>query len=145
MSNKIDEQEKPWNAIVGSAPGDTMEEALGAYANHLKAHLQLPCEVTGIEDFNWEEPYVLGGESRQEYKELKETQPSFRDKYELLDLGPAEYSEWKMFDEDITAHVRRKHDGKEFDLGLSELKATDKKSANFRLLDDYSTWFANNL
>ena len=26
---------------------------------HLKANLQLPCEVTGTEDFRWEEPYVL--------------------------------------------------------------------------------------
>ena len=46
--------------------------------------------------------------------------------------------------EDIGAHVRRKSDGKEFWLGLAELKAVDKKSANHQLLDDYAVWFVNN-
>ncbi len=49
-----------------------------------------------------------------------------------------------MFDEDIVAHVRRKGDGKEFDLGLAELRATDKKSSNFQLIDDYAVWLVNN-
>jgi hypothetical protein len=49
-----------------------------------------------------------------------------------------------MFDEDIVAHVRRKGDGKEFDLGLAEIRATDKKSSNFQLIDDYAVWLVNN-
>jgi hypothetical protein len=49
-----------------------------------------------------------------------------------------------MFDEDIAAHVRRISDGKKFVLGLAELEATDKKSPNFQLLDDYAVWFVNN-
>ncbi|MGD0899312.1 MAG: hypothetical protein ABR915_15855 [Thermoguttaceae bacterium] len=119
-------------------------EALKVFVKHLKAHLQLPCEVTGTEDFRWEEPYVIGGWSQQEYKRLKKTQPSYTDKYELLEIERGWRSEWMMFEEDTVAHVRRKSDGKEFDLGLAELRVTDKKSPNFQLIDDYAVWLVNN-
>lgn len=46
--------------------------------------------------------------------------------------------------EDIVAHVKRKSDGEEFDLGLAELRATDKKSHSFQLIDDYAVWLVNN-
>ena len=46
-------------------------------------------------------------------------------------------------DEDIGGRVRRRSDNREFWLGLSELEATDKKSKNYQLLDDYSVWFVN--
>jgi hypothetical protein len=49
-----------------------------------------------------------------------------------------------MFDEDIVAHVKRKNDGKEFDLGLAELRATEKNSHNSQLIDDYAVWLVNN-
>ena len=142
--SKFDEQMKRWNAILGDAAEGTQEDALKVFFQHLKANLQLPCEVTGIEDFRWEEPYVIGGWSPTEYKRLKKTQPSYTDKYDLLDIERNVYSEWMMFSEDINAHVRRKSDGKEFDLGLTELRATDKKSANSQLLHDFSVWLVNN-
>ncbi len=142
--NKYDEQMKRWDAILGDAAEATQEEALEAFFKHLKANLQLPCEVTGTEDFRWEEPYVLGGWSQQEYNRLKKTQPSYTDKYQLVDLERGWRSEWMMFDEDIVAHVKRKSDGKEFDLGLAELRATDKKSHSFQLIDDYAVWLVNN-
>ena len=90
-------------------------------------------------------PYVIGGWDQQEYKRLKETQPSYTDKYELLEIDQEEFSEWAMFCGDIVAHVKRKIDGKEFFLGLAELQAIDKKTANFQLIDDYATWLVNNL
>lgn len=142
--SKFDEQMKRCEAILGNSAGETQEDAIDAFLKHLKANLQLPCEVTGIEDFGWEEPYVIGGWSQADYKRLKTSQPSYSDKYELLAIGHDEYSEWMMFSEDIVAHVRRKSDGKAFDLGLAELRATDKKSPNFQLLDDYSVWLVNN-
>jgi len=141
---KFDEQMRRWEEILGDAAEGTQEEALQAFFNHLKANLQLPCEVTGIEDFRWEEPYVLGGWSQQEYKRLKKTQPSYTDKYELLGISQGDWSEWMMFDEDIVAHVRRKGDGREFYLGLAELRVTDKKSPNYQLIDDHSVWLVNN-
>ena len=100
--------------------------------------------MTGTEDFRWEEPYVLGGWNPQEYKRLKKTQPSYTDKYDLLDIEQGWRSEWMMFSEDIVANVRRKSDGKQFDLGLAELRVTDEKSPNFQLLDDYAVWLVNN-
>ena len=142
--SKFDQQMKRWDAILGDAAEGTQEEALEVFFEHLKANLQLPCDVTGSEDFDWEEPYVFGGWSETEYKRLKKTQPSYADEYELLELEQGWRSEWMMFDEDIVAHVKRKSDGKEFALGLAELKATDKKSRNFQLIDDYAVWLVNN-
>jgi len=142
--SKFNEQMRRWEAILGDAAAGTQEEALDVFFRHLKAKLQLPCEVTGTEDFRWEEPYVLGVWSRQEYKRLKKTQPSYTDKYDLLDIQQEGWSEWIMFDEDIVANVRRKSDGKQFDLGLAELRVTDKESPNFQLLDDYAVWLVNN-
>ena len=82
--------------------------------------------------------------SRQEYEKLKKTQPSHRDRYDLLDISLDAESEWMMYyDEDVGAIVQRKSDGQEFCLGLSEIEATDKKSRNYELLDDYSVWFVN--
>ena len=142
--SKYDQQMKRWEAILGDAAEGTQEEALQVFFDHLQANLQLPCEVTGSEDFDWEEPYVLGGWNLAEYQRLKKTQPSYTDEYELLELERGWRSEWMMFDEDIVAHVKRKSDGKEFALGLAELKATDKKSPNFQLIDDYAVWLVNN-
>jgi hypothetical protein len=87
--SKYDEQQKRWDAIVGDASDGTQEEAIAAFFNHLKSNLQLPCGVTGTEDFRWEEPYVLGGWSQREYKRLKKTQPSYTDRYDLLDIERA--------------------------------------------------------
>lgn len=113
--SKYDEQKKRWEAILVDSSEGTQEQAIEAFFKHLKANLQLPCEVTGTEDFRWEEAYVIGGWSQQEYKRLKKTQPSYTDKYELLEIEREGWSEWMMFDEDLVAHVKRKSDGKEFD------------------------------
>ncbi len=142
--NEFDEQEKRWEVILGDAAEGTQEEALEMFFKHLKANLQLPCEVTGTDDFRWEEPYVIGNWSQVEYKRLKKTQPSYTDKYELLGIEHGWRSEWMMYAEDIVAHVRRNGDGKEFELGLAELEVTSKQSLNFQLIDDYAVWLCNN-
>jgi len=114
------------------------------WLEHLAASLDLPCEVTGIEDFRWEEIYVFGPGSKKEYDKLKRTQPSYTDRYDLLSIGMATRPDWMMFPDDIAAHVRRRSDGREFTLGLSELEATTDGTAEHQLLDDYSVWFVNN-
>ncbi len=144
VMSKYDEQMKRWDAILGDAAEGAQDETVEVFFNYLKANLRLPCEVRGSEDFRWEERYVFGGWSQTEYKRLKKTQPSYTDRFELLDLERGWGSEWMMFDEDIVAHVKRKSDGKEFALGLAELEATDKKSRNFQLIDDYAVWLVNN-
>ena len=72
---KFDEQMKRCAAIIGDTGTGTQEDALQAFFKHLKSNLLLPCEVTGIEDFRWEEPYVIGGWSQRDYERLKVTQP----------------------------------------------------------------------
>lgn len=141
----MDAQDKRIAAILGELADITFDETIDIFYEYLKTNLSLPCEVTGIEDFRWEEIYVFGPGDQDEYEHLKETQPSYADRYELLEIDLEGQSEWMLFwGEDIGAHVRRISDGKKFLLGLSELKATDKKSGNYQLLDDYSVWFVNN-
>ena len=129
-------------SIVGDA-GTDLETGVARLHAHLKSTLQLPCEVIGSEDFNWEERYVVGGLDPREYKRLKKTQPSYTDCYELLEIMTDVRSPWMLFDGDLAARVRRLSDGKSFVLGLSELEAVDRKSANAELLRDYSCWFVN--
>ncbi len=130
------------DAILGDK-GDDHEAALDALAAHFQANLKLPCQVTGREDFRWEEPYVLGELSPREYKELKKSQPSYTDLFELLGVDRDGGSIWMLFGEDICAHVRRISDGKVFVLGLAELEVIDEKSPNHQLLHDYALWFVN--
>jgi hypothetical protein len=139
-----DSQWKRIEAVVGTDESATFEQQVAAFYQHLRQSLELPCDVRGIEDFRWEEPYLLGGWSQTEYKRLKRTQPSYRDRFELLEIKDGVWSEWMLFGgDDIGARVRRRLDGKEFWLGLSELKAVKKDSPNAQLLHDFGVFFAN--
>ena len=142
--NAADEQDARIRAVLGGSFDVNFEAARSKWLDHLRRTLDLPCEVTGIEDFGWEEFYVLGPGSKKEYDKLKRTQPSYTDRYDLLSIGMAPQSDWMMFPEDISAHVRRCSDGREFTLGLSELQATTEDTVEHQLLYDYSVWFVNN-
>jgi len=105
---------------------------------YLKQNLELPCHLTGIENFEWEEYYVVGPGSKKEYERLKKMRLSYLDTFELINFDD-------QVDEDygIYVEVTRVSDKKKFDLPLADLKATDRKSKNYRLLDDFSVWFVN--
>ena len=107
------------------------------YRNYLMENLALPIVVTGMEDFPWEEPYVIGGWSKHKYEKLKKTNPSYTDTFELLSLGPPNEFE------DIVAKVKRLSDGKKFEIGLSWLCCTDEESEEYTLLQDYGVWHTN--
>ena len=140
----MDEQFQRIDAILGDSMERGFPAAVKVFFEHLRRSLVLPCEVTGIEDFRWEEFYVIGPGSRKEYERLKKHQPSYRDRFELMKIEMDIYSEWMLFVvEDIAAHVRRKSDRKKFTLGLAELKAVDERSPNYQLLDDYAVFFVN--
>ena len=140
----MDKQFQRIDAIVGDNAEQDFTEALSMFYAHLRQHLVLPCEVTGTEDFRWEERYVLGPGDPNEYARLKKTQPSYRDHYGLLKIEQDVVSEWMLFaGDDIAAHVRRKSDGKEFVLGLAELRTVDKSSSNYRHLNDYAVVLVN--
>jgi hypothetical protein len=145
MGKKMEPQDARIKEILQGDPDEVeFDEGLRRFYEHLRKNLQLPCEVTGIEDFEWEEFYVIGPGDKEEYRQLKKTQPSFKDLYDLLAIDLDADSEWMLYlGEDLGARVRRRSDRKVFCLGLAELKATERKSKNFELLDDYAVWFAN--
>lgn len=105
--DKMDEDDKRIHAILGNN-NERNAQNLARYHSHLLKHLSLPLMVTGTDDFPWEEPYVIGGWDQQEYEELKKTNPSYTDTFELQGIGePDEH-------EDIVAKVKRVSDGKVF-------------------------------
>jgi hypothetical protein len=136
------EQEQRILAVIGDVDIES-DEAIRRWYNHLLSRLKLPCEVTGIEDFQWEEFYVLGPGNKAEYQNLRRNRPSYRDLFEITAIDIDSDSEWSMFADDLKAHVRRKSDEKKFILGLSELEATKKNSYDYQLLHDYAVWHVN--
>jgi len=142
--DKTERQFRRVESILGGSKNLRFDELVDKFFVHLQRLLVLPFEVTGIEDFDWEEYYVLGPGSPKEYERLKKRQPSYRDRFELMAIERDVVSEWMLFGgEDIAARVRRKSDGKEFYLGLAEVKAIDKRSPTNQLLDDYAVFFTN--
>jgi hypothetical protein len=139
-----DEQFARINALLGASRKRGFRAQVKVYFEHLRRTLVLPCEVKGIEDFRWEERYVLGPGNPKEYARLRKYQPSYRDHYQLLEIELGASSEWMLWPgEDIGARVRRQSDGKEFTLGLAELEAVDQNSPTHDLLHDYSVFFVN--
>ena len=110
----------------------------------LQSEFQFPFDVIGIEDFNWEEYYLFGPGDPEEYEKLKNTQPSYRDTFKVLDIKKGGYTEWVIDSKDFLAHGQRISDNKKFYLGLSEIKTLNKNSKNQKLLDEYNEWFYNN-
>jgi hypothetical protein len=136
------EQEQRILAVIGDEDVEP-DEAIRHWYCHLLSRLKLPCEVAGIEDFQWEEFYVFGPGNKTEYQALRRNRPSYRDIFELIAIDVDSESEWSIFSDDLKAHVRRKTDGRKFILGLSELKATNKNSHEYPLLHDYAVWLVN--
>ncbi|CAN5586367.1 hypothetical protein BH24DEI1_BH24DEI1_04950 [soil metagenome] len=132
-------QERRISEILGQdeIPG-VDRDTLRTYLAYLKASLLFPCQVTGGEDFGWEEYYLFGPGDKEEYEQLKKTKPSHKDSYELLEPDDD-------LDETpgVLVKVKRLSDKKTFVLPLADLEATDKASGNYQLLDDYSVWYVN--
>jgi hypothetical protein len=137
---EYEKQEKRIIVILGTKKLDVTRKTLSTYLKYLKNHVETPCQLTGIEDFEWEEAYVFGFGSKREYQELKKTQPSYTDKFNLIDFIDDIDDEY----DGIFVNVQRLSDKKQFILPIADLKSTDKKSKNYQLLDDYSVWFVNN-
>jgi len=141
-SEDLDEQDKRVKKVLGNPEADVTEETLNKYFLHLNSKVIQPCELTGMQNFAWEEPYVLGGRNKKEYEQLKKTHPSYTDKYDLLQiLNPDECDNDSY---GLLVKVCRVSDKKQFILPLSDLETTDKVSINHQLFDDYSYWFVNN-
>jgi len=134
----FDEQDRSVASILGTNNLDVNRKKLGTYLKYLKRHIELPCELTGIEDFEWEEFYIWGPGNKKEYEKLRKTNPSYKDKFILIDFV-------NEIDDDmgIFVKIQRVSDKRKFMLPLADVEATNKKSKNHQLLDDYSVWFIN--
>lgn len=137
--NEFDEQHNRIVEALGEAtPPEVNLENLEKYRDFLEANIELPCYLTGIEDFDWEEFYIFGPGDEEEYEELKKTRPSHIDIFEFIG-----FSEMLSDNRGIFADVQRKSDGKKFVLPLADMKATDNNSKNYQLLHDFSVWLIN--
>ena len=81
----MDDQDKRIREILGKDCECNIQNVL-KYFVYLKTTIRYPCRLTGMEDFPWEEPYVLGGWDKKEYEKLKKDNPSYTDEYELVEL-----------------------------------------------------------
>ena len=136
--SSFDEQYARIKKILGCTSDEGMEVSdknLKIYHRYLKKNLEMPCHLTGIEDFQWEERYVFGYGDPDEYKKLKKKQPSYTDTYNLID--------YEIDGRHIYVKVQRLSDKKKFDLPLDELESVDRKSKNYSILHDYSVWHVN--
>jgi hypothetical protein len=117
------------------------EETLAIYLDYLKQHLEVPCQLTGIESlgcFAWEASYIFGRRRPKEYAQRKKKEPSYTDIYTFLSFEK-EYDPYAG----LAVTVKRVSDNKRFVLPLAHLKAPEKPSNNAQLLDDYVVWFVN--
>jgi hypothetical protein len=130
--------ESKMHKILGSKNIDVSLENSVKYLEYIKQNIQLPCHVTGIEEFEWEEEYTMGSGSKKEYARLKKTQPSYTDSFTINRL-----EDFVVQEEGIFVEVQRVGERQKFMLPLSELESVDVISPNNQLLDDYAVWFVN--
>lgn len=124
--------------ILGENNLNVSYESLDAYRSYIQGNIVFPCELTGMEDFPWEEIYVFGLGDKNEYAELKKTQPSYSDTYTFMSFDD------QIDDKDgLMVKVKRIADNKPFVLPLADLKVTDNNSPNHQLIHDYAVWHIN--
>ncbi|MEG4228532.1 calcium-binding protein [Microcoleus sp. N9_B2] len=133
---KTKQFETKMSKVLGSKNIDCTLKNSIKYLEYIKQNIQLPCHVTGIEEFEWEEEYTMGSGSKKEYARLKKTQPSYTDNFTINRLQDFEIQE-----EGIFVEVQRVGDRQKFMLPLFELESVDVISRNNQLLDDYAVWF----
>jgi hypothetical protein len=130
--------ERKIRKILGTQNIDfTLENSI-KYLEYIKQNMQFPCQVTAIEEFEWEEEYTMGLGSKKEYARLKKTQPSYTDRFTINRVEDIVVSEDGIF-----SQVQRVGDRKKFILPLAELQSVDAISPNNLLLHDYSLWYIN--
>jgi hypothetical protein len=134
----FDEQEKRISKILVNADIYVNEKNLKKYRKFLVSNLENPIYLDGVEDFPWEERFVFGYGNKKEYARLRKTRPSYKDTFKLIKILEAEECETDLF-----AKVKRKEDGKVFEIMLSQLKCIDENSKNYELLNDFSVWIVN--
>lgn len=140
MDKDFKKQEKRIESVFPKDFDDISKrtETIEIYKAYLESKLTFPIKLTGIEDFDWEEFYVLGPGDHNEYEELKKTRPSYHDTFNMIRVDNYYDDDYGLF-----AKVTRVSDKKRFQIPLADLKVIDEKSNNYKILDDYSVWFVN--
>lgn len=132
----VEEFEERVKKILGNNRIKVNPKTLNKYFKYLKENLELPCYLSGSEEFFWEEEYLYGPGKTKEYEELKKTNPSYTDVFILENFQP-------KFDEmdGIMVDVKRASDNRKFTLPLAELEVSDENSPNYSFIEDYLVWF----
>lgn len=130
----MDMQAARIKGVLGKDCKRSPENAL-RYLTYLKKRVKATCMVTGVEEFDWERPYIQKGWDDPEYLGMKTQRPSFLDLFELLELEAPDGG-----GDDIVAQVRRVCDQQGFRIALSLLECTDFNDDHFQLIDDYAAW-----
>lgn len=128
--------EQQLEEILGTTNLEVNQTNLKKYLKYLKQNLEIPCLVTGTEEFEWEEYYTMGSGSKKEYQKLKKTKPSYTDNFNLLKLDNK-----LSVENGVLAELERTTDGRQFILPLAELETVMEDSVNSELLEDYAMWF----
>ena len=135
----MDDQEKRIASIFGmDEVPEVGDETLTTYLHYIKENIDTTCEFSGIEDFEWEEYYIIGPGSKREHEKLRKTRPSFMDNYKFIGIDDEPDEHYG-----ILINLKRISDRKKFTLPLADLEVTDKNNPSHQLLDDFSVWFVN--
>jgi hypothetical protein len=136
--NESKAQEIRLEHILGEDHLNVSNQSLMIYRSYIQNNIVFPCELTGREDFQWEEIYIFGPGDKNEYAELKKTHPSYRDVFTFMSFDD------QLQDMDgLMVKVKRISDHKHFILPLADLKVIDNNSPNHELVHDYAVWYVN--
>ena len=125
-------------AILGEDNLDVSDESLILYRSYLQKSIVKPCELKCSGQCEWENYYIFGLGDKKEYEELRKSRPSCKDIFMFMSFD--------TFIDDtagLMVKVKRVSDRKQFVMPLADLEATDEKSSNYKLIDDYAYWYVN--
>lgn len=125
-------------AILNTEDIEVTEKNLKTYLTYLIQNMNIPCQVTPTDEFEWEEYYLYGAGSNKEYEKQKKTNPSYTDIFKLI-----RFEEEVTEEEGIKVQVERCSDRRKFILPLCDLEGVDENLPNYEFLDDYVLWFIN--
>lgn len=107
------------------------------WLNYIQNQVTLPSKVSGIEEFSWEEPYIMGGWDPKEYEELKKTNPSYSDMYDLVKVYLPEGNDT------LIAEIVRISDQSKFHMRLCFLEGCSGDKGVDSIIDTYAYWHYN--
>lgn len=131
-------QQKRIAEILSIKDTSVSQENLLKFRTALLKYLNEKTLLTGIQEYGWEERYVLGFGSKEEYAALRKENASYADHFKFLSLSEIEIGDW-----DLYINVSRVSDDKKFELKLSNLKAEQGKLGLTRMLEDFVVWVVN--